>query len=338
MANEHRVRTNNMSGTITNNPLDSLDVTINSAEFAALPVIDSTQHMVITLDPLGEGNGPERYYCVAHTAAGTGMTAVRGREGSSPVDHPLGTPWICAPVASDMITICTTVGRPSGGGLPYIGQPIYDVTVAQNMWYNGSAWQGLVPSGIMVEGATMTAPPGWLLCDGSAISRVTYADLFAAIGDDYGPGDGITTFNLPDHRGAASVCLDDLGTAAGAAGLLDVANTLGLIFGEQYHQMLLAEIATHTHVQNAHTHTQNSHTHSMTHTHSETTVGAGSSIVVGGGAGGNVTGTTGAASSSNTGSQTATNQNTTAVNQNTGSGDPFNVVQPSVLVTKIIKA
>lgn len=43
-----------------------------------------------------------------------------------------------------------------------------------------------------------TAPTGWLLCDGSAVSRTTYADLFAAIGTNYGTGDGSTTFNLPD--------------------------------------------------------------------------------------------------------------------------------------------
>ena len=47
---------------------------------------------------------------------------------------------------------------------------------------------------------TATAPTGWLLCDGSAVSRTTYADLFAVIGQTYGAGDG-TTFNLPDFRG-----------------------------------------------------------------------------------------------------------------------------------------
>ena len=48
---------------------------------------------------------------------------------------------------------------------------------------------------------TGTAPTGYLECDGSAISRTTYAALFAVIGDDYGAGDGSTTFNLPDFRG-----------------------------------------------------------------------------------------------------------------------------------------
>lgn len=46
-----------------------------------------------------------------------------------------------------------------------------------------------------------TAPDGFLYCDGSAISRTTYASLFTAIGTLYGTGDGSTTFNLPDLRG-----------------------------------------------------------------------------------------------------------------------------------------
>lgn len=58
-----------------------------------------------------------------------------------------------------------------------------------------------MPSGcIMAYGGT-TAPSGWLLCDGSAVSRTTYAGLYAIIGNAYGSGDGTTTFNLPDFRG-----------------------------------------------------------------------------------------------------------------------------------------
>lgn len=48
-------------------------------------------------------------------------------------------------------------------------------------------------------------PPGFLLCDGSAVSRTTYARLFAVIGTTYGAGDGSTTFNLPDSRGRAFI-------------------------------------------------------------------------------------------------------------------------------------
>ena len=65
-------------------------------------------------------------------------------------------------------------------------------------------------------------PPGWLTCIGSAVSRTTYAALFAAIGTTYGAGDGTTTFNLPDLRGrfprgiTSSVALGDTGGEGGA--------------------------------------------------------------------------------------------------------------------------
>ena len=58
-----------------------------------------------------------------------------------------------------------------------------------------------VPSGTVHLFATTTAPTGYLECDGSAVSRTTYADLFAVIGTTWGAGNGSSTFNLPDLRG-----------------------------------------------------------------------------------------------------------------------------------------
>lgn len=57
------------------------------------------------------------------------------------------------------------------------------------------------PVGTVKPFAGTTAPNGYLMCDGSAVSRTTYAVLYAAIGDAFGEGDGSTTFNLPDTRG-----------------------------------------------------------------------------------------------------------------------------------------
>lgn len=74
--------------------------------------------------------------------------------------------------------------------------------------------------------ARSTPPSGWLKANGAAVSRTTYAELFAAIGTTFGAGDGRTTFNLPDLRGEFLRCLDDgrnidrgrrLGTAQGDA-------------------------------------------------------------------------------------------------------------------------
>lgn len=59
-----------------------------------------------------------------------------------------------------------------------------------------------LPVGVRMGWPSAAAPPaGWLLCDGSAISRTTYAALFAKLGTAHGAGDGSTTFNLPDYRG-----------------------------------------------------------------------------------------------------------------------------------------
>ncbi len=58
-----------------------------------------------------------------------------------------------------------------------------------------------VPSGTIVQFGANTAPSGWLECNGAAISRTTYAALFAVTGTTFGAGDGSTTFNLPDMRG-----------------------------------------------------------------------------------------------------------------------------------------
>lgn len=67
------------------------------------------------------------------------------------------------------------------------------------------------PTGALIAYAGTTAPSGWLLCYGQAVSRTTYADLFSLTGTAYGVGDGSTTFNLPDYRGRALVGLDNLG-------------------------------------------------------------------------------------------------------------------------------
>lgn len=58
-----------------------------------------------------------------------------------------------------------------------------------------------LPVGVVLPFANTTAPDGWIECDGRAVSRSTYAALFAAIGTSYGAGDGSTTFNIPDLRG-----------------------------------------------------------------------------------------------------------------------------------------
>ena len=69
-----------------------------------------------------------------------------------------------------------------------------------------------VPTGVLYPFAGSSAPTGYLLCDGTAASRTTYATLFATISTAYGVGDGSTTFGLPDMRGRVPM---GAGTGAG---------------------------------------------------------------------------------------------------------------------------
>jgi microcystin-dependent protein len=92
----------------------------------------------------------------------------------------------------------------------------------------------LMPAGVILPYGGGTAPTGWLLCDGSAISRTTYASLFAAIGTSHGYGDNSTTFNLPDFRGRFMRGVDgtanrdpDKGTRTSAATGGNTGNNVG---------------------------------------------------------------------------------------------------------------
>lgn len=101
-------------------------------------------------------------------------------------------------------------------------------------------------AGMLSMTAASTAPTGWLLCDGSAVSRTTYAALFAAIGTSYGTGDGSTTFNLPDLRGRAPYGKGSH-TDADALGDND-----GVALGSRTpkHTLTTSEIPSHTHAMN----------------------------------------------------------------------------------------
>jgi len=107
-------------------------------------------------------------------------------------------------------------------------------------------------SGMIMPYAGTSAPSGWLLLYGQAISRTTYSDLFAVLGTTYGSGDGSTTFNVPDLRGRTIAGQDDMGgTSAdrltGQSGGVD-GDTLGASGGDETHTLTEAEMADHTHL------------------------------------------------------------------------------------------
>ncbi len=103
--------------------------------------------------------------------------------------------------------------------------------------FDGTKWvaQPGVPLGTILPFAGAAAPPGWLLCDGSEVSRASYAGLFAAIGTAYGAGDDELTFCVPDMRGRVAVGLDNLGGDSANRLTLAQADVLGGAGGSESH-------------------------------------------------------------------------------------------------------
>lgn len=94
-------------------------------------------------------------------------------------------------------------------------------------------------TGTILPTVATSAPAGWLLCDGSAVSRTTYANLFTLVGTTFGAGDGSTTFNVPDLRGRSII---GVGQGSGLS-----ARTRGQTGGAEVHQLGVTEIPAHGH-------------------------------------------------------------------------------------------
>lgn len=198
---------------------------------------------------------------------------------------------------------------------PPTGMLVYDTTLAKlqiNTGTSGSpVWTDVMvtrPPGFIDEYAGSAAPSGWLVCDGSAVSRTTYAALFAAIGTIWGAGDGSTTFNLPNLQRRSTV-------GSGGTGTTALANTVGSTGGEETHTLLQAEIPNYNL-----TVTDPGHVHSDYFS--------------------NISGGGSPATTINTTSGTAINTGsaTTGISVNSGgSGTAFTQYHPVAVVLKVIK-
>lgn len=166
------------------------------------------------------------------------------------------------PVNSTKLNL-TTYGQGSSFPSPYPTDRLFWRSDWKRLYYNkGSegtpSWEGanvLVGDISMYGGAEADLPAGHLLLDGQAVSRTTYAELFDRLGTEFGVGDGSTTFNVPDfqtsNRFPRGIAND---AARGETGGLSVVT------------LTTAQLAVHTHIQNAHNHTitDPGHEHSLT--------------------------------------------------------------------------
>lgn len=98
-----------------------------------------------------------------------------------------------------------------------------------------------IPTGFVGQFSATDSFSGWLLCDGSAVSRSTYSGLFAVIGVTFGAGDNVSTFNLPDLRGK-TIIGEDLTFQVVRDGA-----TLGNSIGTKTHTLALTELPEHKH-------------------------------------------------------------------------------------------
>jgi microcystin-dependent protein len=189
----------------------------------------------------------------------------------------------------------------------------------------------LLPSGIMFPYAGSSLPSGFLYCDGSAISRTTYASLFTAIGTTWGSGDGSTTFNLPDFRGRVLAGADNMnGTPANRL----TGYNLGVTGGAQAITLIANQLPVSAYQDSGHAHTatDSGHQHNFGNNINATVFSS------------NTGGTTyltigGSPSGINTNSSSAniTVASGTANITNPGGGQSHSNVQPTGAVNVIIK-
>lgn len=249
--------------------LGASTTTVNVTDTAPFPSVP----FYATIDPAEDA----KREVVLVTAIGSGtFTATRGRDGTSGVEHNEGAVVACVPVAAhwtdindrvdeaeaDISTNASDISTLESGKLD-----TSDHTKATHdaLGIDADTVDGVHASGFLAVGevvgavvpfAGSVAPSRWLLCDGSAVSRTTYADLFAVVGTTYGAGDGSTTFVLPDLR-------DRFPVGAGTS------YARGDTGGEAEHALTTAEMPSHAHSGPSHTHgdgtlSTNSDSHSHT--------------------------------------------------------------------------
>lgn len=174
---------------------------------------------------------------VVKTSGGTGVTIPNGKSATVYVD---GTNVVSQITHIPDLTLATALPVASGGtGAATLAannvllgngtsavQEVAPGSSGNILTSDGTTWvsSGAAPAvltGSLLMWATGVAPSGYLLCDGTAVSRSTYAALYAVVGDTFGAGDGSTTFNLPDYRDRMPVGAGTTYSAADTGGSAD---------------------------------------------------------------------------------------------------------------------
>lgn len=263
---------------------------------------------------------------VNDVAAGTGVTIPQGKVAyvyiNSATDVAASTLSYLPSLQADALTTAAFV---STGTTSFLAGSIDASAI-------GSLPANPIPPGTILDYAASSAPSGFLLCFGQAVSRATYSSLFAAIGTVFGIGDGSTTFNLPDLRGRVCAGADNMGgSSAGrlnnsTSGGVD-GSAVGNSGGGQDNTLTTDQLATHSHTAGGLvTSTNGDHSHTATAYNASA---PGTNIF-----GSNVSTVDGTWTSSVAG---AHSHSITGSIDTTGSSQAHNNVQPTMVIYKIIK-
>jgi len=221
-------------------------------------------------------------------------------------------------------------------GSDVIGVAVAGVNVAS---FTTGGLVGQMPVGAVIDYANSNngaAPATWLLCYGQAVLRSTYAALFAVCGTTFGSGDGSTTFNLPDLRGVVTVGHADMGGGAPTSRLTSTyygadPSVTGNVGGSQSKTLITANLP-------AYTPSGSVGVNDPGHIHGVSGVALLAGAFNNNGGGGGSFGAVSSSSGANTSSSfTGITASYTGSAQG-GSSTAFSVVQPSMIMLKIIYA
>lgn len=182
--------------------------TFNSNQFPSLPVVTSPNFIEMIIDPLQIYGALERVNVLSHGSGATAATVARGQYGSTARTHNVSgvqEDWLVGPTDQDFIHGSLT-SLDADDHTQYYNAARHQTAGAHAF---AAIQSDIIPVGVeyLWPGTSTSIPPGFLLEDGRAVSRVTYSALYAALDEGalYGNGDGSTTFNLPNWSGSVLV-------------------------------------------------------------------------------------------------------------------------------------
>ena len=233
-----RIRSNNIFGSITDNPLTSGGALFNSPSLADMPAVTAGNHLIVTLDPLRQYGFPEIVMVTAHTASATVASIQRGMYGTTPRSHPSGSFWAHAGVVEDFIPILTSVTRPAD---PYRGEMIFETDTnsfvardTSDVWQTAvrmGAWTAFTPTPTPTSGAFTTASgSGFFTRTGRTISY-RYVATITTVGSGTGdilfvpPAAYATAAGVVFGNGREVISGNSLLTYQGAGGTIAISGS-----------------------------------------------------------------------------------------------------------------